>query len=224
MHHASARIASDAGSEIAASMSHLLTMPLAALRIALEDLVGELGEDARRRSIASAALSQVTRLARNVETLVDYAAPRKLRPLPCSAVELVHSAMRPLAGEQAARMRLTLPAGGLTLMIDGPLFCSVLRNLIEDALQQSSGAVELGARPENDGIGFLLVRQGRSRDIDSMPPALPATGPARCKLELDLARREIARMRGKLTIEELENGVVRTRISMPTECEPEAAQ
>jgi len=224
MHHASARIASEADSEIAASMSQLLAMPLAALRIALENLVGELGEDMRRRSVANAALSQVTCLVRNVETLVDYAAPRKLHPLPCSTRELVHSALRPLSDEQVARIRVALPAETLTLAVDGPLFCSVLRNLIESALQQSSGPVELGARHDKGGVRFLLVREARSEDIESIAPALPATSAARCALGLNLARREIARMHGRLTIEELESGVARTSIWMPREPEPEPTQ
>ena len=224
MHQASARIASEVGSELAASMSHLLAMPLAALRATLEDLVGELGEDERRRLVASAALSQVTCLARNVETLVDFAAPRRLSPLPCSALELVHSALRALTGEQSARMKVVLPAEAPTLVVDGPLLCNVLRNLIESALQQSSGPVELSARPERAGVCFLLVRQGRCGGIDSIAPALPATSAARCELGLDLARREIARMHGRLTVEELDDGVVRTRISMPIETEPEAGR
>ena len=223
MHQASARIASEADSEIAASMSQLLVMPLAGLRIALEKLVSELGEDSRR-STASAALSQVTCLARNVETLVDYAAPRRLHPLPCSARELVHSALRPLSGEQAARTRVVPPAEALNLMVDGPLFSSVLRNLIENALQQSPGTVELGAHEDGQGVRFLLAREGPRGDVDSIAPALPATSAARCELGLNLARREIARMHGQLTFEQLESGVARTIIWMPCGPGPEPAQ
>jgi len=192
--------------ELGLTMTRILKNPLAALRASMESLARDLPADDPRSQHVHAALDEVMRLSRGVQDLVDYAAPRELNPLNCTADELLFSTLRMLPAGPRARVRLARPASALSLRVDGPQLCMALRHLADYCLASTCGELLFGARAEHDALLFTLVGEALERD---------ASPSVQLDLGLHLAGRDIPRMGGTLTLQRTARGATCIQIAFP---------
>jgi signal transduction histidine kinase len=194
--------------ELGLTMTTILRRPLAALRVAMERLSREIGPEDGRQKLVTGALDEVLQLSHDLQALVDYANLRPVWPLMCSLDELLIGVLRGLAPQVRGRLRIdrsceSSPSESTGMWIDGPLFASSLRHVVECCLEAGDGPVRLDVREEPDRLVLLVTREGELADEPS--PALPRSEPderaTRSTLLLQLARRDFQRMGGSLQIE-----------------------
>jgi len=186
------------------------------LRASMQAVVGEargelpsgLAED------LNGILDQVARLARDVESLAEFATPKPLRPLRCSLDEVLHAATRNLTAEQRERFKIARPAQSFSLIVDGPQLASGLHHLIESALETESDWLLMHVRREGDRTHFALVEGAAGPSFEPMSEQ-GSHQEAQLDLGLRLAHRDFCRMDGALQVEHTERGYTRILVSIP---------
>lgn len=186
------------GPPLADCMHRVLADPLAALRASMEALIQDLGAEAPHGPRLEGALDQITRLAGDVQSLVELAEPRVLAPLSCSLDELARSAVARLRPHQRARVRYAHPSASPRMWVDGPTLTGAIASLLAEALEISRGEVLLRSRQHGGRSAFVIVHATRARaqerDLRMRPDA------AARAVRLAVARRDIARMGGAVTM------------------------
>jgi K+-sensing histidine kinase KdpD len=211
--------------DLGLAMSRILRNPLAGLRASMESLVGELGEDATDASpetTLKSALDQVTQLSRDVEALVDFAAPRPLAPLQCTLEEIVQAALCTLPGGLRARVRVARPEAPKSVLVDGPVLATCLGHLLESALEASSGDdwVLLQVRDEDGATLFAIVEGGDASLLHPGSGHQDSTRRAHLGLGVSVAVRDIDRMGAHLLLGTTERGCSRVVVRLPVNAEP----
>ncbi|MEO6711170.1 MAG: hypothetical protein ABI054_04200 [Planctomycetota bacterium] len=192
--------------ELGLTMTRILKNPLAALRASMENLARELPADDPHFAQVEAALEEVVRISRGVQDLVDFAAPREIKPLSCTTDELLFSTLRMLPDPARGRVRLARAEVANNLRVDGPQLCQALRHLADYALATTTGEVLFGARAEHDTVLFTLVGAA-SESTDQ--------GGVQLDLGLHLAGRDIPRMGGTLTLQRSARGATCIQVLFP---------
>ena len=195
--------------ELSLSMTSILKNPLAALRASMESLARELPAGDPRTVQVHAALEEVVRLTRGVQDLVDFTAPREIKPQACNSDELLFSTTHMLPEASRSRMRLARACVANNLRVDGPQLCQALRHLADYALATTAGEVLFGARVEQDCVLFTLVGESSNS---------PASSSIQLDLGLHLAGRDIPRMGGTLTLQHSARGATCIQVSFPHTC------
>jgi len=163
-----------------------LRTPLAVLRASLESLSHRFEERDPRRPQLEAALSQVTRIQHNLQTVLEGERATPERPLACTLQEIVKSAVQSLVPQQRGRCLAAIEAGDTRLCVDGPLLARTLTRLVEAGLDQCEGSALLRTRRSGPHATFTLLLQR----FQASPGSLEA-------LIEELARRDIARLSGQ---------------------------
>jgi two-component system, OmpR family, sensor histidine kinase KdpD len=159
----------DLAATLLASLSHDLKTPLTAIRVAVENLGGELPVE-ERRAQAGAASVELQRLTRLFQDILDMAridaAAIYVEPQWVTPADIVDAA--------AAHVRHALDGRGLRINADteaqvqvDPRVVSVaLSHLLENAAQYSPADREIAidARAESDGLRVAVTDQGPGLD------------------------------------------------------------
>ena len=203
------------------SMTRVLSTPLAALRASIESLAAGLDQEDPRGRMLAGALEQVTRMARDVQSLVDYAAPRPLAPLRCSLEELALTVQHALPAELRGRLRLAHPAEGASIEVDGPTLATCLASLAHGALESGPEGVLLQVRHEQELTHFVLVQADSRGNFE--PESFVLDGPsmqASLAVRLAVARRDIQRMGGNLRVQHTARGLTCVSVCVPNQAPP----
>jgi two-component system nitrogen regulation sensor histidine kinase GlnL len=134
-----------AAGRMAVGMAHEIRNPLAAIRGAVQLLSRELGRESRLTEYTDVLLSEVDRVNRSIEMLLDIARPVQLRLVPLNLHQIFERVA--LLGEEAAR------EGGITIVRrydpslppilgDEDRLLQVFHNLLRNAMD----AMPLGGR------------------------------------------------------------------------------
>ncbi len=167
----------DSQQEFVADASHQLRTPLAALRLRLENLERDVADDGRRD--LEAALSEVERLGRLVDSLLALARAdaAKPHPAPAELAALVAARIehwRPQAEHRQVDLRADVEPGLQALATPGALE-QVLDNLLSNALavSPSGSKVVVEAHGVDDAVelhvtdgGPGMTREQRRRAFD----------------------------------------------------------
>lgn len=198
------------------SLERMLGQPLAALRASIESLVSDLDAGDPHERTLHGALEQVTRMARDLQCLVDYAAPRPLLPLRCTFEEIARGVEQGLRPAQRNRLQLAHPGRGAALDVDGPLLASSLSSLAQGALESAPGNLLLQARRDGETVVFTFVQADAGDVYEPETVALerPETD-ASLAVRLTVARRDIARMGGSLRVQHTARGLTCVSVSLP---------
>lgn len=210
-----------ASTELGLTMTQILRNPLVALRASMETLAGEFRADDPRGATLQGALAQVLSLSRDLDALVNYAAPRPLQPLYCKVEEILRAALRGLRFDQAARVKLAHASPDAGLYVDGPLLADCLALLIRNTLTDPQELILLSASRDEQWTTFSLIEgvHDSSRAHDGRA-SLQATQDAALELGLRLARRDVERMNGTLVVEHTALGNTRNVVRIPNGQEP----
>lgn len=198
------------------SLERVLGQPLAALRASIESLVSDLDAGDPRGDTLAGALDQVTRMTRDLQSLVEFAAPRPLAPLRCSFEELARGVVAALEPRDRARLQIAHPGCGAGLKVDGPLLVTCLASLAQGALKSAPGNVLLQVRRAGGATVFTLVRDDAKDVYEPGAVDLGRTAvDAALAVQLTVARRDIARMGGELCVQHTARGVTCVSVLLP---------
>jgi signal transduction histidine kinase len=210
-----------AAPELGLTMTQILRNPLVALRASMETLAGEFRADDPRGATLQGALAQVLSLSRDLDALVNYAAPRPLQPLHCKVEEILRAALRGLRFDQTARVKLAHASPDAGLYVDGPLLADCLALLIRNTLTDPQELILLSASHDEHTTTFSLIEGVHDAKFDyDGCGTLQATQDAALDLGLRLARRDVERMHGTLEVEHTALGNTRLVVRMPNGQEP----
>jgi len=211
----------NASPELGLTMTQILRNPLVALRASMETLAGEFRADDPRGATLQGALAQVLSLSRDLDALVDYAAPRPIQPLHCQVEEILRAALRGLRFDQTARVKLAHASPDASLYIDGPLLADCLALLIRNTLADPQELILLSASRDEQSTCFSLIEGVHNASFDDdLRATLQATQDAALELGLRLARRDVERMNGTLVVEHTALGNTRLVVRVPNGQEP----
>ncbi|HVS17489.1 MAG TPA: hypothetical protein VMT18_02730 [Planctomycetota bacterium] len=207
---------SDERQALGHSLERVLGRPLAVLRASIEALLSELGTGDPRGTTLAGALAQVTRMTRDLQSLVEYTAPRPLAPLRCTVEEIARGVVAMLGSEHRERLQLAHPGRGDALDVDGPLLVTCLASLAQGALESAPGNVLLRARNEGGHTHFTLVRADAGEVYAPEAAELdPSESDASLAVRLTVARRDIARMGGDLCVQHTARGLTCVSVRLP---------
>ena len=204
------RSAETADDGLSSAVTDSLRTPLAVLRAALETLGRSFDAGDERALVLDRALGEVIRLAKHVQTLVDYALPQPLRPLPCSASELARSALEGLTPERRARVMTATEGGDARLLVDGPLAARALARLVACGLDGTREPVLIHARGTARGACFSVLHEGF--DGGARPGADADHAAGIRALGLALARRDLERLGAACTSRRTPQGLVLSEV------------
>ena len=163
----------DLASALLASLSHDLRTPLTAIRVAVENLREELPPEERREQ-SRAAISELSRLTRLVQDIldmarIDAAAIRVDRDW-VTAEEVVDAAMAYVRPTLEGRPLRVNAAGDLEVEIDPRLASGALSHILENAAQYSPAGREIAvdARVDHDGLHISVTDQGPGLDAGEL--------------------------------------------------------
>lgn len=165
--------------EFVAHASHELKSPVAGLQVLAEAMADALqhDDDANARRFSSRVLTELSRLSKLVEDLLDLSKLEGPIAPPTDPCDLVG-----IAGKEAASLRSAAAAAGLSLeadLVDGLWITGdagqlslLVRNLLQNAIQYTptGGSIRIAVRAEDgsacisvsdDGIGIPLEAQSR---------------------------------------------------------------
>ena len=152
-----------------ASLSHDVKTPLTAIRVAVENLRGDLPAEARRAQ-ADAALAELIRLTGVFEALMDMARiDAAAVPIqrewvtPADVVDAAAAHVRHALGRH--QLRVTA-ATTHVVHIDARLASVALSHLLENAARYSpaGGEIELNARADSEGLTVTVTDHGPGLD------------------------------------------------------------
>jgi signal transduction histidine kinase len=135
--------------QMAAGVAHEVRNPLNAILSISEAFFQEIGYNAEHAPFLDHIRTQVRRLSRLMESLLDLGKPLKMSDLKLERLPIVYAAAKSLWTQfpLSARhnVRLVLPEGekGLTVMAESSRLQQVLLNLFENAVQQSAEESEI---------------------------------------------------------------------------------
>lgn len=167
-----------------------LRAPLRALRVAFEGLRGGPESD-----LAGRALSELQRAERAALDLVASCHERPLRPVSCSASEVITSLRAVLDLEDRHRCYLVLDGDDAAMSTDGRLLVDALERAIHARLEHVS-AVMVHAHVDGGFANFNLVDTPNETEL----AALLAEGEACTSLAEDLLVRDIERLGGTVAL------------------------
>ena len=159
----------DLAATLLASLSHDLKTPLTAVRVAVENLRGELTPDDRRAQadLAAAELGRLSRLFQDILDMarVDASAILVERQW-VTAAEVIDAAMAHVRHTLTGRTVNVDADAEMVLEIDPRLASGALSHLLENAAQYSPADrdIEVVGRAEPDGLHVSVVDHGPGLD------------------------------------------------------------
>lgn len=159
----------DLAATLLASLSHDLRTPLTAIRVAVENLRGDLGTD-ERRGQAGAAIAEIDRLTRLFQDILDMAR------IDAAAIPIDRQwvAAADVVDAAVAQVRHALDGHALHVdadaerqaQIDPRLGSVALSHLLENAAQYSAADrdIVVHARVEHDGLHVVVTDHGPGLD------------------------------------------------------------
>jgi two-component system, OmpR family, sensor histidine kinase KdpD len=168
-----ARQKAELASTLLASLSHDVRTPLTAIRVAVENLTGSLSADERRAQVA-AATSEITRLTRLFDDIVDMAridaAAIDIDRQWVGAVDVVDAALvavQPMFDGHALHVNAD---DEMEAEIDPRLASGALSHLLENAAQYSPhhSAIMVSASVRADGLHVSVTDEGPGLAADEI--------------------------------------------------------
>ena len=203
--------------ELGAALVQALDVPLNAIRISMEALMGELGEKATGHRLPL-VLDKVGRLERNVRDLIAFASPSEPQPLRCTLDEITQSACDGLPQAFQGRILRARHACGEAVHADGPMISCCLRRLMENAVEAGSPEVLLISRLTARGAEFTVVDAAPADlEIEWAAKAFHSNRPDRMGLGLPLVLRDISLMGGELRMHATPRGSTCIELHVPGE-------
>jgi two-component system sensor histidine kinase HydH len=210
--------------QLAASVAHEVRNPLTAIKMLVE--VG-LRED-RPRPVTHEKLqvihAEILRLEQRVQNFLDFARPPALQPGPCDLRSLVEQSVeliRARAGQQNVRLHICCPAAAVVGQVDREKICTVIVNLLLNALDAMprGGSLEVCLEPSAQR-GIVLSVSDTGKGIASEIAAhlfqpFNSSKPTGSGLGLSISKRVIEEHGGSITGNNRLDGGAQFTITLP---------
>lgn len=151
--------------ELVASATHELRGPATAIGLAVASLRREPG--GMRRALVLE--TQLERMAAGLADLELARSGRRADPQPVlipleRVLRLTAAGWRPVARSRGRALHVRSEAGGAAVRADRGRLAQALGNLVANAVEHGSGAVELAARRDGDRVVLEVRDEGRQRE------------------------------------------------------------
>jgi two-component system sensor histidine kinase KdpD len=159
----------DLAATLLASLSHDLRTPLTAIRVAVENLRGDMPDDARRAQ-AGAAISELERLTRLFQDILDMARidahAIRIERQWVTAADIVDAAVAHVRHAVGARELRVDAAADREVQVDPRLTSIALSHVLENAAHYSPGSrpIDVQAQVEGDGLHVAVTDHGPGLD------------------------------------------------------------
>ena len=210
--------------QTASMLTHEMRNPLAAIRLGLSDVLSRADKlDERDRRRLTLSIKDVERLDTLLSDTLDYVRPASFSVQPVHLDELIDHVMEaqePLFSRLNCRVvRLKCPTCP-AIRCDVTLLSQVLLNLLHNAVAAcpENGNVEIALSHEDGALLLHIVNDSPQLDADTLAHAFDAfftTKPRGTGLGLAVARRIVEEHQGSISMENIEPGRVRVRLSLP---------
>lgn len=148
---------------LAAGLAHEIRSPLNSLNLNMQLLEEEEGlgasSAASRQRLTSITRDEIGRLEHLVTDFLSYARPRRLEPEVVAAIEVlrhVSELVRTKLQARNAQLGIDDDSGGALIRADRDQLSQLLRNLIDNSLQATSGSPEIQLRARREGDRVVL--------------------------------------------------------------------
>jgi two-component system sensor histidine kinase SenX3 len=217
--------------DFVANISHELKTPIGALAVLAETLIDEVDPVVVSR-LAGKTVDEAHRVAKIIDDLLELSRIElggDVAIAECDVASLVAEAVRrhSYASEQrGVEVRASEIPKGLRVHADPVQLASALGNLVDNAVKYSEagGIVTVAARPENDGVTFVVTDRGigiPARDLDRIFERFYRVDRARARgtggtgLGLSIVRHVAANHGGVVTVESREGEGSTFRLHIP---------
>lgn len=163
----------DLAATLLASLSHDLKTPLTAIRVAVENLRGDLSHQ-ERRAQAGAAIGELVRLNRLFRDILDMAridaAAIHVEREWVTPADVVDAAMADVRHVLEGRPLQVSADSGVALDVDPRVASAALSHVLENAARYSSADLEIAieARAKGNGLEMIVTDQGPGLDPDEL--------------------------------------------------------
>jgi two-component system, OmpR family, sensor histidine kinase KdpD len=217
-------------SALLASLGHDLRTPLTAIRVAASNLQASWLADADRREQTDVVVTEVDRLSRLFEDILDMA--RIDAGAVSTELQWVHpsqivDAARENVGRALAQHRLAITAASDVLVrLDPRLTTAALAQLLENAVRYSpdGSVIEVSTRVTDSELVIAVRDRGRGIAPEDLPRLFdrfyrgaPARGTTGSGMGLSIARGLLAVEHGRVWAENCSDGGAQFTIAVPVE-------
>jgi two-component system sensor histidine kinase KdpD len=225
-----ARQSEELKSALLASLGHDLRTPLTAIRVAAANLQASWPDERARRDQAEIILSQVERLTRLFQNILEMAridAGAVTAHLQWTHASQIVDAARSLVEHALGNRRVVVTTPDLLVRLDPQVTAAAVAHLLENAGQYSPDdqPIEVSAAVDEEGLRIAVRDHGRGIDAADMPRLfdrfyrgaaptghVPGTG-----MGLAIARGLLAAERGRVWAENCADGGARFTLVVPAE-------
>lgn len=210
--------------QTASMLTHEMRNPLAAIRLGLADVLSRADKlDERDRRRLTLSIKDVERLDGLLSNTLDYVRPASFSVQPVHLDELIDHVMEaqePLLARLRCRVvRLKCPSCP-AIRCDAALLSQVLLNLLHNAVAAcpENGNIEIALSHGDGALVLHIDNDSPQLDADTLAHAFDAfftTKPRGTGLGLAVARRIVEDHQGSISMENIEPGRVRVRLSLP---------
>ncbi len=215
-------------SALLASLAHDLKTPLTAIHVAAENLQAAWLTDEDRREQSALVLTEVARLSRLFESILDMArieagAVRTSREwVPASEIiEAARASVEPLLRQHPVDVRGDLPS---LVQVDPRLTSAALSHLLSNAARYSPAGsrITIQVSAEDDGLHLSVRDHGPGVDAADLPHLFDrfyrgrsGARTAGTGMGLAIARGMLAAEQGRLLVENCDDGGARFTVVVP---------
>jgi signal transduction histidine kinase len=208
---------------VIADVSHQLRTPLAALRLRLDLLAGDVDSEAALELVG--AQEEIARLSRLVDGLLAVARAEGAvpRPVPVRVDEVVSerlAAWEPVAGERRVHLSARCPRG-LEAFLGAEVLEQVLDNLVANALDaaREGGQVQVVAGSEGDTVRVAVVDNGPGMTASAQAAAFRRFGNPDARgtgLGLAIVHRLVTSNGGTTRLQDTPDGGLTVVLTLPS--------
>lgn len=214
--------------QLASSFAHEVRNPLTAMKWLIDDAVQGYPEERLRLEDLRVLQSEMGRLERTVQGVLDFARPAKPKRQECDLRDLVQQAMELIRARQrqlGVACQLELSNGPTPAFVDPAQIKSVLVNLLLNALDALGRGGELRLKLKETPNRQVQIT------VEDTGPGIPrevmerlftpfvTTKPTGTGLGLTVARQIVEEHGGRLTAENRAEGGARFLVTLPAEME-----
>tara|TARA_R110002126_G_scaffold177860_2_gene326843 strand:+ start:287 stop:904 length:618 start_codon:yes stop_codon:yes gene_type:complete len=151
---------------LAVAVARELSLPLTALRIAVQGVLDRHDEDGELCDQLDHMLDELARVEHGVEGLIDLVAPPVEHADACTVREIARCAWNSLPTSRRSRVDLALETSRDTCVVDAPQFERALSMLLMEATEDPSAQVLMHAHADASSVNFSVLGGSIETAID----------------------------------------------------------
>jgi hypothetical protein len=151
---------------LALAVARELSLPLTALRIAVQGVLDRHNSDGELCDQLDHMLNELARVEHGVEGLIDLVAPPEQHAEDCTVREIARCAWDSLPTSRRSRVNLALETSRDMCIVDAPQFERALSMLLMEATEDPTAQVLMHAHADNTSVNFSVLGGSTKTALD----------------------------------------------------------